>query len=157
MGPCSNALCIHHLDLMLFSAFGEDLGDGTEVPSGLQVVQNSKGWLLRQVVVLPSRGRSTGRRVGKTGMSCTSVKGSAKPQHRLGISSWRAERCRHTGESPHRATGVTDWQGRAQKGGAAPSEEERVYRILSVCINSWWQRVKEKEPHSSQRFLVTGQ
>lgn len=78
VGPCSNALCIRHLDLVLFSAFAKDLDDGTEAPSGLQVAQISKGWVLHQVAVLPSRGRSTGRETAQTGMSCTSAEGSAK-------------------------------------------------------------------------------
>lgn len=126
VGPCSNALCIRHLGLVLFNAFAKDLDDGTDLegvgaaPGGCAAIQREVDWpgnWANRNVLHFSRRKCKGLHWGRN---------SPIQQHRLGLSSCRVEKCRHTGESPQRATGVIGWQGQAEKGGAAPSEEQRA-------------------------------
>lgn len=58
--------------------------------ASLQVIQNWEEWLMHQLVVLPFRGTSTGRRKGLTRNLMKFNKGKAKPCTRLTTSQQRA-------------------------------------------------------------------
>ena len=64
---------------VLFNIFVNDLSDGQSVPlARLLVTYNWEGWPIHQMVVLPAIGTLRGWRVGLTGTSCSSTRGSAK-------------------------------------------------------------------------------
>lgn len=118
---------------------------GQRAPSGLQMIQSWEGWVTHQVVVLPSRGPSIGWRTGRTGTSCDSSKGSAKP-------------CTGGGTAPSTSTGwgrpAGKYVGRKGPGGPGGHKLNLQYALAAKVAGSIVGCVRQSVATKSREVIL---